>query len=143
MDDSRARGKPMELIVGKKFKLPVWEAVLRTMRPGERARFRCDAKVGGTMSCGGVAYGWGVACAYGRGFRVVGVAWGAPVRSSRGVGGGGILVFSPPPSSNSGTPFPPAARGALSASVQEPAEHCSREGSAGGAAALLQHRTDA
>ncbi|NWU72946.1 AIP protein, partial [Pterocles burchelli] len=44
LDDSRARGKPMELIAGKKFKLPVWEAVLRTMRPGERARFRCDTK---------------------------------------------------------------------------------------------------
>lgn len=48
MDDSRERGKPMELIAGKKFKLPVWEAALRTMRPGERARFRCDAKVGGS-----------------------------------------------------------------------------------------------
>lgn len=46
LDDSRTRGKPMELIVGKKFKLPVWEAALRTMRPGERARFRCDTKVG-------------------------------------------------------------------------------------------------
>ncbi|XP_030307268.1 AH receptor-interacting protein isoform X2 [Calypte anna] len=44
LDDSRERGKPMELIAGKKFKLPVWEAVLRTMRPGERARFRCDTK---------------------------------------------------------------------------------------------------
>ncbi|XP_065695066.1 AH receptor-interacting protein isoform X2 [Patagioenas fasciata] len=44
LDDSRTRGKPMELIVGKKFKLPVWEAALRTMRPGERARFRCDTK---------------------------------------------------------------------------------------------------
>ncbi|NXX99752.1 AIP protein, partial [Centropus bengalensis] len=44
LDDSRARGKPMELIAGKKFKLPVWEAALRTMRPGERARFRCDTK---------------------------------------------------------------------------------------------------
>uniref|UniRef100_A0A8C9L3C1 AH receptor-interacting protein n=1 Tax=Pavo cristatus TaxID=9049 RepID=A0A8C9L3C1_PAVCR len=44
LDDSRARGKPMELIAGKKFKLPVWEAILRTMRPGERARFRCEPK---------------------------------------------------------------------------------------------------
>lgn len=56
MDDSRERGKPMELIAGKKFKLPVWEAALRTMRPGERARFRCDAKVGGTRVCRGVVY---------------------------------------------------------------------------------------
>lgn len=53
MDDSRARGKPMELIAGKKFKLPVWEAALRTMRPGERARFRCDAKVGGAKTLPG------------------------------------------------------------------------------------------
>lgn len=45
LDDSRARGKPLELIAGKKFKLPVWEAILRTMRPGERARFRCEPKV--------------------------------------------------------------------------------------------------
>ncbi|XP_030339544.1 AH receptor-interacting protein [Strigops habroptila] len=44
LDSSREQGKPMELIAGKKFKLPVWEAALRTMRPGERARFRCDAK---------------------------------------------------------------------------------------------------
>uniref|UniRef100_A0A669QG47 Aryl hydrocarbon receptor interacting protein n=1 Tax=Phasianus colchicus TaxID=9054 RepID=A0A669QG47_PHACC len=44
LDDSRAWGKPMELIAGKKFKLPVWEAILRTMRPGERARFRCESK---------------------------------------------------------------------------------------------------
>lgn len=57
LDDSRARGKPMELIAGKKFKLPVWEAILRTMRPGERARFRCEPKVrpeGAGLLAGGV-----------------------------------------------------------------------------------------
>lgn len=45
IDDSRARGKPMELIIGKKFKLPVWETIVRTMREGETAQFLCDVKV--------------------------------------------------------------------------------------------------
>ncbi|CAM5149056.1 unnamed protein product [Natator depressus] len=44
LDDSRARGKPMELIIGKKFKLPVWETILSTMRDGEQAEFLCDTK---------------------------------------------------------------------------------------------------
>ncbi|CAM2115209.1 AH receptor-interacting protein isoform X1 [Caretta caretta] len=44
LDDSRARGKPMELIIGKKFKLPVWETILSTMRDGEQAEFLCDSK---------------------------------------------------------------------------------------------------
>lgn len=47
LDDSRVRGKPMELIVGKKFKLPVWETILCTMRVGEIAQFHCDVKVPG------------------------------------------------------------------------------------------------
>uniref|UniRef100_A0A5F8GIV5 peptidylprolyl isomerase n=1 Tax=Monodelphis domestica TaxID=13616 RepID=A0A5F8GIV5_MONDO len=41
LDDSRHRGKPMELILGKKFKLPVWETIVSTMRPGEVAEFLC------------------------------------------------------------------------------------------------------
>lgn len=45
LDDSRARGKPMELIIGKKFKLPVWETIVCTMREGEIAQFCCDVKV--------------------------------------------------------------------------------------------------
>lgn len=45
LDDSRARGKPMELITGKKFKLPVWETIVCTMREGEIAQFLCDVKV--------------------------------------------------------------------------------------------------
>jgi len=45
LDDSRVRGKPMELIIGKKFKLPVWETIVRTMREGEIAQFCCDVKV--------------------------------------------------------------------------------------------------
>ncbi|XP_036272568.1 AH receptor-interacting protein isoform X2 [Pipistrellus kuhlii] len=44
LDDSRARGKPMELIIGKKFKLPVWETIVSTMREGEIAQFHCDVK---------------------------------------------------------------------------------------------------
>ncbi|XP_060782579.1 AH receptor-interacting protein [Neoarius graeffei] len=47
LDDSRTMGgksKPMELILGKKFKLPVWERVLSTMRTGEIAAFTCDVK---------------------------------------------------------------------------------------------------
>lgn len=35
----------MELILGKKFKLPVWEQVVTTMREGEIAEFTCDVKV--------------------------------------------------------------------------------------------------
>lgn len=46
LDDSRVRGKPMELIIGKKFKLPVWETIVRSMREGETAEFLCDVKVG-------------------------------------------------------------------------------------------------
>lgn len=48
LDDSRTMGgcsKPMELILGKKFKLAVWEAVIITMREGEIAEFTCDTKV--------------------------------------------------------------------------------------------------
>ncbi|XP_072495420.1 AH receptor-interacting protein isoform X2 [Notamacropus eugenii] len=44
IDDSRQRGKPMELILGKQFKLRVWETIVRTMRPGEVAEFLCDVK---------------------------------------------------------------------------------------------------
>ncbi|XP_020823708.1 AH receptor-interacting protein isoform X2 [Phascolarctos cinereus] len=44
IDDSRQRGKPMELILGKQFKLPVWETIVRTMRPAEVAEFLCDVK---------------------------------------------------------------------------------------------------
>ncbi|XP_030644204.1 AH receptor-interacting protein [Chanos chanos] len=47
LDDSRTMGgrsKPMELILGKKFKLAVWERVVITMREGEVAEFTCDVK---------------------------------------------------------------------------------------------------
>lgn len=48
LDDSRTMGgrsKPMELILGKKFKLAVWERVVITMRQGELSEFTCDTKV--------------------------------------------------------------------------------------------------
>ncbi|MEQ2243244.1 hypothetical protein ILYODFUR_005079 [Ilyodon furcidens] len=47
LDDSRTMGgrsKPMELILGKKFKLSVWERILITMKQGEVAEFTCDTK---------------------------------------------------------------------------------------------------
>lgn len=54
LDDSRTMGgksKPMELILGKKFKLPVWECVVSTMRVGEISEFTCDVKVHGVVWC--------------------------------------------------------------------------------------------
>lgn len=48
LDDSRmmgGRSKPMELILGKKFKLAVWERVIISMRPGEISEFTCEPKV--------------------------------------------------------------------------------------------------
>ncbi|XP_071373194.1 AH receptor-interacting protein [Centroberyx affinis] len=47
LDDSRqmgGRSKPMELILGKKFKLAVWENVVITMKQGEIAQFTCTTK---------------------------------------------------------------------------------------------------
>ncbi|XP_061601484.1 AH receptor-interacting protein [Cololabis saira] len=47
LDDSRTMGgrnKPMELILGKKFKLAAWERVVITMKQGEIAEFTCDTK---------------------------------------------------------------------------------------------------
>lgn len=52
LDDSRTMGgcnKPMELILGKKFKLAVWERVVITMRKGEISEFTCDTKVSGPI----------------------------------------------------------------------------------------------
>jgi AH receptor-interacting protein len=40
LDDSRTWDKPMELILGKKFKLEVWETCLQTMMVGEVASFK-------------------------------------------------------------------------------------------------------
>uniref|UniRef100_A0A8C6ZP46 Aryl-hydrocarbon-interacting protein-like 1 n=1 Tax=Nothoprocta perdicaria TaxID=30464 RepID=A0A8C6ZP46_NOTPE len=45
IDDSREAGMPMEIIVGKMFKLEIWETLLSSMRAGEVAEFWCDAIV--------------------------------------------------------------------------------------------------
>lgn len=45
IDDSREAGIPMEIIVGKMFKLEIWEMLLSSMRIGEVAEFWCDAIV--------------------------------------------------------------------------------------------------
>ncbi|XP_012256693.1 AH receptor-interacting protein [Athalia rosae] len=42
IDDSRTTGEPMELVLGKKFKLEVWEVILQKMALNEVARFRID-----------------------------------------------------------------------------------------------------
>ncbi len=46
LDDSRELGKPMSLVLGKQFKLPVWETMVNTMVIGQMARFRVPKKVG-------------------------------------------------------------------------------------------------
>ncbi|ETE62097.1 Aryl-hydrocarbon-interacting protein-like 1, partial [Ophiophagus hannah] len=46
IDDSRNSGVPMEIIVGKMFKIEVWETLLTSMRINEVAEFWCDAHTG-------------------------------------------------------------------------------------------------
>jgi AH receptor-interacting protein len=48
LDDSKKvnKLKPMELIVGKKFKLEIWERALKTMWLNEVAKFSVDKEVG-------------------------------------------------------------------------------------------------
>ena len=45
IDDSRNWKNPVDLLWGKKFKLKVWEACIRTMVPGETATFTIDKSV--------------------------------------------------------------------------------------------------
>ncbi|XP_006812772.1 AH receptor-interacting protein-like [Saccoglossus kowalevskii] len=42
LDDSKKYGKPMELIIGKQFKLEVWEKCIKTMRLNEVAQYTVD-----------------------------------------------------------------------------------------------------
>eukprot|EP00118_Oscarella_pearsei_P012078 m.85803 g.85803 ORF g.85803 m.85803 type:complete len:342 (+) comp36474_c0_seq1:119-1144(+) len=43
IDDSRTMGcGPFELLIGRKFKLSVWEDLVKTMRQGEKSTFRCS-----------------------------------------------------------------------------------------------------
>lgn len=49
IDDTRTLGTgPFELLIGREFKLSIWEEMLKTMRVGEIARFKCPFKV---ISC--------------------------------------------------------------------------------------------
>ena len=45
IDCSRDLGQPFELLVGKKFKLEVWEELIKTMREKEVSRFSCHKSV--------------------------------------------------------------------------------------------------
>lgn len=47
LDDSRKMGpgKPIELVLGKKFKLEVWEAIVQKMAINEVAEFTVDKSV--------------------------------------------------------------------------------------------------
>ncbi len=46
IDDSRTMGTgPFELLIGREFKLCVWEELVRSMRVGEVARFLCPFEV--------------------------------------------------------------------------------------------------
>ncbi|XP_011309028.1 AH receptor-interacting protein [Fopius arisanus] len=42
VDDSKKIGRPMELVLGKKFKLEVWEAIVQKMSLNEISKFRVD-----------------------------------------------------------------------------------------------------
>ncbi|TSQ81072.1 Transcription initiation factor TFIID subunit 7 [Bagarius yarrelli] len=50
VDDSRKTKQPVEIFVGKMFKMEVWEVLLTSMRVGEVAEFWCDAIVGESFS---------------------------------------------------------------------------------------------
>jgi len=45
IDDSRIMGNPMELVLGKKFKLEVWEAIIQKMALNEVAHFKVHKSV--------------------------------------------------------------------------------------------------
>ncbi|CAN9511595.1 unnamed protein product [Ophioblennius macclurei] len=47
VDDSKAVGTPMEIVIGNMFKLDIWETLLASMRIGEVAEFWCDTIVSG------------------------------------------------------------------------------------------------
>lgn len=44
LDDSKKSKKPFELLLGKKFKLDIWETLVKTMRLNEIAEFTCEAQ---------------------------------------------------------------------------------------------------
>lgn len=50
IDDTRVLGTgPFELLIGRDFKLAVWEEMVKTMAVGEVARFTCPFQVSSTL----------------------------------------------------------------------------------------------
>lgn len=50
IDDTRDLGSgPFELLIGREFKLDIWEKLVREMLVGEVARFSCPYKVRVTL----------------------------------------------------------------------------------------------
>ena len=46
VDDTRTMGiGPFELLIGREFKLPLWEDMIKTMKVGEISRFGCEFRV--------------------------------------------------------------------------------------------------
>lgn len=64
IDDTRVLGlAPFELLIGREFKVPVWEDMVKSMAVGEVARFGCAFKVrahGGDGWVGGWVEGGGL-----------------------------------------------------------------------------------
>ena len=55
IDDTRELGlAPFELLIGREFKVPVWEDMVKSMTVGEVARFGCMFKVKAWGGGGGV-----------------------------------------------------------------------------------------
>jgi len=48
LDDSRHHNQPFELLIGKQFKLDVWEKLVKTMRINEVAEFICEPAIIGS-----------------------------------------------------------------------------------------------
>jgi len=50
IDDTRTMTNPMELLLGKKFKVEIFEAMIKTMVVGEVAEFQVPTPVGSIIS---------------------------------------------------------------------------------------------
>ena len=48
LDDSRSAKEPFELLIGKQFKLDIWEKLVKTMRQDEVAEFTCQPHLVGS-----------------------------------------------------------------------------------------------
>ena len=51
IDDSKTFSQPVEILIGKQFKLEVWENIVQTMAVNEVAEFQVDKNVGKFKSC--------------------------------------------------------------------------------------------